>query len=203
MYMYWNKGGLRKNNMCSKRPCGDGESPGGLAALGLGCTKSGPPPNGAGGEFVKYTLPALEVRTMLIEMRRRNEAFRLEYTRIAGPVPWGIDASERWRIDGCGTRVVLREDGRGARECLSIDTCTPSARFLPESPDAAVNRLLNRSSRCAPDEIAMLDAPPGALAATLLYSNPYPIVHWPGTSDVIYARLCGTFSSHARTHAQE
>ena len=216
MFMYWNKGGLRKHNMCSKTACSDGENPGGLSAIGLGCAKGGLPPNGADGDFVRYTLPALEVRTMLIEMRRREEAFRLEYTRIAGPVPWGIDAAERWRIDGCGVRVHLREDGRGARTCLWVDTCDGSV--LPESPASAINRLVGRSRRCAADEIAMMDAEPGPLAATLLYSNrtsppstrraarpsagddtdtfahrtiAYPIGHWP-SGEVIYGRLCGT-----------
>ena len=120
-------------------------------------------------EFIRYSLPALEVRQMLLEIRRRREAFDLEYTRIAGPVPWGIDAAERWRIDGCGVRVHLREDGRGARTCLWVDTCDGSV--LPESPASAINRLVGRSRRCAADEIAMMDAEPGPLAATLLYSN--------------------------------
>ena len=190
-YMFSNNGGLRKNNMTAKKVCGEGERSG-LSALGLGCSKSRPPVNGADGNFTRYTLPALEIRTMLQEMRRQKEAFRLEYTRIKGPVPWGIDAAEKWRIDGCGMRVVLREDGRGVRECLSIDTCLSTLEFLPDSPDAAINRILGRSTRCAADEIALLDTSPGLLASTLLYSNPYPILTWPDSDEVIYARLCGT-----------
>ena len=141
-------------------------------------------------EFIRYSLPALEVRQMLLEIRRRGEAFDLEYTRIAGPVPWGIDDAERWRVDGCGTRVHLREDGRGSRRCLSVDTCDGSV--LPGSPAAAINRLVGRSRRCAPDEIAMIDERPGPLASTLLVANPYPILRWEDSGEIIYARLCGT-----------
>ena len=161
---------------------------GGLTFLGLGCAATRSQLNEVS-EFIRYSLPALEVRTMLAEMRRRGEAFTLEYTRIRGPIPWGIDEAERWRIDGCGTRVSLREDGRGGRECLSVDTCDDSP--LPDSPNAAVNRLVSRSRRCAHDEIAMIDARPGLLASTLLASNPYPIMRWNDGSH-IYGRLCGT-----------
>ena len=191
-YMFSNNGGARNPSMTSRKVCGDGEHSG-LSALGLGSARTQPPVNGADGEFIRYSLPALEVRTMLAEMRRRREAFRLEYTRIKGPIPWGIDEAEEWRIDGCGVRVALRENGRGTRECFSYDSCINGmgAQFLPDAPDAAANRLLARSSHCADDEIAMMDTTPGPVAATFLFSNPYPIVRWPGTGELIYARLCG------------
>ena len=47
-----------------------------------------------------------------------------------------------------------RENGRGERVCFSIDTCINTSRFLSDSPDAAINRILGRSARCAPDETA-------------------------------------------------
>ena len=46
-------------------------------------------PNGAGGEgtFIRYTIPALELRLMLEGARRLNETFTLEYTQVQSSPP--------------------------------------------------------------------------------------------------------------------
>ena len=117
--------------------------------------------------------------------------------RGQGPIPpWDdIDEAERWRRDGCGTRVFIKEryvpspDGskQRIRECYTLDTCIISVMFpfLPSSPGSRVNRLLMRSSSCATDEIGVLDEAPGILGRKLLVSNPYAILDVPG-------RYCGT-----------
>eukprot|EP00972_Heterocapsa_arctica_P023113 3402138-Heterocapsa_arctica.AAC.1 len=66
---------------------------------------------GKGTEFIRYTIPALELRVMLGGARKMNESFSLEYTQIRandGVAP-GISTAgdEAWRADGCGRRVSL------------------------------------------------------------------------------------------------
>ena len=68
----------------SKRPTIRGKKKtlgGGLTALGLGPLKEGSV-NGVGEDFIRYTIPALELRMMLEEIRNRKEEFTLEYTRF-------------------------------------------------------------------------------------------------------------------------
>lgn len=128
-------------------------------------------PNGADGQpFVKYTLPALEVRLMLLAIKARNESFTLEYTRVAGPPPAQHAAAEAWRARGCGTRVVVSTEPSGAWTCAATDTCSPRSAS---------------GGACASDELAMLTMAPGWLARTLVLSNPYPILEPPG-------RYCGS-----------
>ena len=164
----------------------------GAGVLGLGPLQANLP-NGSDG-FIRYTLPSLEMRMMLKDMRRLGESFTLEYTRIRGPEPmppWfdTIDAAEHWRINGCGTRVYVHEKQHTwyrTRVCLALDTCAPSPSFLPPEPNAVINRISGRSRKCAKDEIAMIDVSPGLFARTMLLSNPYPIL------DGLTGRFCGT-----------
>ena len=109
----------------------------------------------SGEPFTKYTMPALELRRFLHELRRAGEAFELTYTRP--------DAAEDARLrpsTATGTTVRLREDGSGGRSCTVLG-------------GGALASLLG--SPCAPDELALLP-PPSALARKLLLFEPYPII---------------------------
>ena len=163
--------GVRARNLRGKSL----EAGGGLTAFGLGLLFA-QGSNGADGKpFVRYTLPAFEVRMMLEIMRREQERFTLVYTRIAGSPPHGDhEGAEAWRAHGCGLRVTLHETP-SQRACSVVDTCS-SRGWLAE-------RLAAR--RCDNDELVLLDAPSSWLARTLLLSNPYPILEPRG-------RYCGS-----------
>jgi hypothetical protein len=109
-------------------------------------------------------------------MRAANESFDLVYTRIADDAPIADhQAAEAWRASGCGLRVSLHEEP-GTRKCTAVDTCAAGSALWPFGPT---------SRACADDELAMIDAPPGLLARTLVLSNPYPILEPAG-------RYCGS-----------
>ena len=178
-----------------RRPADLAQVGGGLTGVGLGLIFRQAPNGAAGRPFVRYTLPALELRQMLGRMRELNESFTLVYTRISGTPPRNDHAAaEAWRAEGCGRRITLVERARGGegvgagggeRSCTQLDTCQArdsllSAWFLPAWWWA--------QEPCAPDEIGMLAArheQPGWLASTLLLSNPYPILSPAG-------RYCGS-----------
>ena len=139
----------------------------------------GDDPNGANGTvFVRYTLPALELRMMLLAMRLRREGFELEYVQISGRPPLMGDhaEAEAWRATGCGRRVRLRERPGSARSCTVVDTCAASSN----STHRPALRQWRRRQRCPADELAVLDAEPGWLARKLVLGNPYPILDIPG-----------------------
>jgi hypothetical protein len=145
---------------------------GGLTSFGLGLVFA-QAPNGANGAFIKYTLPALELRMMLVSMRLLNESFVLEYTRITGAPPQNDHVgAEAWRAKGCGRRVTFQEKSGGTRVCSTVNTC---------SDDHSVQKP------CATDELAMLvgDDEPGWFARKMVLSNPYPILEPAG-------RYCGS-----------
>lgn len=145
---------------------------GGLTTLGLGLVFEQAANGAQDKEFVRYSLPALELRMMLEAIRERSEAFEIEYTTIAGGPPSEHALAEAWRADGCGVRVTLKEDpARRARTCTATDTCRGSS--------------WRRHRACDADTIAMLDTPPRWLARTLLLSNPYPLLKPAG-------RYCGS-----------
>uniref|UniRef100_A0A7S3AHL5 Uncharacterized protein n=1 Tax=Haptolina ericina TaxID=156174 RepID=A0A7S3AHL5_9EUKA len=108
---------------------------------------------------------------MLQGMRLRNETFTLVYTRVKGPPPSDHAAAEAWRAAGCGKRIELTERAGGSRACSEIDTCK--------------QRVPRGTEPCRADELAVLEAPPGWLARTILLSNPYPILQPAG-------RYCGS-----------
>eukprot|EP00747_Dinoflagellata_sp_TGD_P094756 gnl/TRDRNA2_/TRDRNA2_166232_c1_seq1.p1 gnl/TRDRNA2_/TRDRNA2_166232_c1~~gnl/TRDRNA2_/TRDRNA2_166232_c1_seq1.p1 ORF type:complete len:287 (-),score=24.06 gnl/TRDRNA2_/TRDRNA2_166232_c1_seq1:8-781(-) len=60
-----------------------------------------------GPEFIRYTIPAFELRRLLSEARAKNESFSLEYTRLPQ-----YDARDS--VPVTGPRVRLDEDGQGA-----------------------------------------------------------------------------------------
>ena len=91
----------------------------------------------SGEPFTKYTMPALELRRFLHELRRAGEAFELTYTRL--------DAAEDARLrpsTATGTTVRLREDGSGGR---SVTHCYTYRR----TSDARCRRTATASRRAA------------------------------------------------------
>ena len=110
--------------------------------------------NGArGAAFVRYSVPALELRRLLAEARALNESFRLVYTVLPG-----LTGDEAWRRAAAGRTVTLNEDGRGMARCTV----------------ACAHALLGPCD-CAPTELARLP-PPGWLASKVLVQQAYPIL---------------------------
>ena len=64
----------------------------------LGAWALPPPP---AGPFVRYTVPSLQLRRMLEEVRGAGEPFELEYTELDGAL-----GDERWRTASAGARRV-------------------------------------------------------------------------------------------------
>ena len=62
------------------------------------------PPRPDGNAFVKFTLPAFELRRLLLEARTRNESFSIEYSHLNG-----AEGDERWRIGSTERRVTVVE----------------------------------------------------------------------------------------------
>ena len=117
---------------------------------------SGPGPNGGGGTFVKYTVPALELRRLLAEARALNESFRLQYTVLPGAM-----GDENWRRSAVGRTVTVDEYGQGASSCsTSCDGVLGIDLFGCE---------------CSATELALLP-PPGPLAHKFLVQQAYPIL---------------------------
>ena len=115
---------------------------------------STPGPNGAGGRpFVRYTVPALELRRLLAEARAANESFSMTYTVLDG-----ASGDEAWRRHGTGRTVRVEEDGRGGASCAVVR-----------------GGLFAGSDECAPTELARMP-PPGPLVRKLLLQQSYPIV---------------------------
>ena len=105
-----------------------------------------------GEPFPAYTVPALELRRMLAEVRAINESFTIEYERLPG-----LEGDERWRQTAVASTVRLREDGAGGRTC--------EAR--PAGADAWEG--------CAADELANMPPPEGPLMKLML-ALPQPIL---------------------------
>ena len=137
----------------------------------------------AGAPFVRFTVPALELRRLLLEARAAaaasNTSFDLRYTRLsAGALALGGDA---WRAHATGVAVRLTDDdGRGGGRCDSRD----------ESDGAAARSFRAQLRRaagggwvpCGDDELARLP-PPSALA--LKWSLFYPLAIVPGATEVV------------------
>ena len=72
--------------------------------------------------------------------------------------------------------VLDHRQRNGRHECSAVDTCAQGlGNWLPFTATAS----------CAPDELAVLEQPPGWLARKLVLSNPYPILEPAG-------RYCGS-----------
>ena len=118
----------------------------------LGAWALPPPPSGG---FVRYTVPALQLRRMLAEARASGEPFELEYTVLDGSA-----GGEAWRASSAGRRRVrLREDQSRGRSICTIASAGDEA--------------------CPPDELALLPALQLWENALGVW-NPHPIV--PGMS---------------------
>ncbi|KAJ1459572.1 hypothetical protein M885DRAFT_613180 [Pelagophyceae sp. CCMP2097] len=93
-----------------------------------------PPPPRA---FVPYTVPALELRRMLSEVRTAGEAFSLVYTVLDGAV-----GDEAWRASSKGKRKVsVSEDPkRGSANCAVVSAGGKAcgADDLPNMPALSV-----------------------------------------------------------------
>ena len=94
----------------------------------LGAWALPPPPPGA--PFVRYTVPSLQLRRMLEEVRASGEAFALEYTELDGAF-----GDEQWRIGSAGARRVRVSSERGC-VVLSEEGAPPCG------DDALANRPL-------------------------------------------------------------
>ena len=85
-------------------------------------------PNELGPGFIRYTMPAFELRRLLDEARQRNESFSLEYTHLSN---YNANQAEM----STGLKVQLWEDGKGSKTCTLIDQNTPCSPeelvFLP------------------------------------------------------------------------
>ena len=126
----------------------------------------------SGAPFVRYTVPALELRRLLAEARRAaavsNTSFSLHYTRLVG-----ARGDEAWRARSRGVAVRLtRDDGRGNARCV----CRNETAAASDARLSRAWRALGGGWRpCAPDELALLPEPPAAaLKLSLFY--PYAIV---------------------------
>ena len=111
----------------------------------------------SGAPFVRYTMPALELRRFLTQLRSAGEAFKLTYTRL----DQASDAKSRAGSAG-GTTVAVSEDGKGKRSCTV-------------KRGGLLGGLGGAPCGCGPDELAMLP-PPSAVARKLILFEPYPIV---------------------------
>ena len=139
--------------------------------------------------FVRFTIPAFELRRLIAEARRAasetNTTFDLTYTRLGAP-PVGADI-ESWRRDAHGVRVELtHDDGRGNTRCASRDE-RPASERIGSGVDVSATASLWQAisggwAACAPDELVMLPELP-VLPRKLSLFYPYPVI--PGVDDLI------------------
>ena len=91
--------------------------------------------------FVRYTVPAVQLRRMLAEAREAAEAFELEYTVLDGDA-----GDEAWRAASTGVRRVrLREDPRS-----KLSACAVAS--------SSVVGTARHDEACAADELARMPA---------------------------------------------
>ena len=117
------------------------------------------PPNAAseGGPFVRYTLPATEVRRLVSRIRATNEPFALQYTQLEG-----ASGDEVWRRTSAGRFVTLLEDGAGGQWCIAGTTLSLSEVVAQRHALSA-----DASSRCAADELVLQPLPASFWVAPL------------------------------------
>lgn len=152
----------------------------------------------------RYTLPALQLRSLLADARAaavaeaanaaavddatshsggegRSGAFRLAYTRLPGH-----GGDEGWRAQAGLPLVVLREDGlaNGRRTCRVVAPAATKHALAALEASSADNWLWADPPPeewrahivpCAPCELALLPQPAG-LESALGVWNPYPLV---------------------------
>ncbi|CAE8714092.1 unnamed protein product [Polarella glacialis] len=108
-------------------------------------------PNPTGSAFVRYTVPALELRRMLAEAQVAGEAFSLVYSRPLRFTYPSIEVFEEVDSRKHLVEVTYKFDGKGQASCI-----------------------LTGGATCDPQEIAML-GPPRGWGAKVLIHNPHPI----------------------------
>jgi len=123
--------------------------------------------------WVRYTLPAIELRRLLTEARAANESFRLTYTTLAG------EGDEAWRRSASGRTVSVVEDGHGGRTCAT--SCDGPLGVL----SALAPALPLLGCACAPTELALLP-PPGWWPTHFFIGQPYPLVEQAGDELVCF-----------------
>jgi len=95
------------------------------------------PPRAADAPFVRFTLPAFEVRRLLRDARAHGDPFELTYTSLPNAT-----GDERWRTSAKGRTIRLVEGGAGgAGSCTVVaagdggaDACQPSDLALAPFP---------------------------------------------------------------------
>lgn len=131
-------------------------------ALNIGPRALPPRPDGP---FVRYTLPAYELRRQLRDVRSGaaavGEAFELIYTNLPGAT-----GDEKWRAKAAGRTVKLVVHERGRESCLVLAAGSGDAES------------------CQPDDLALApfpepdlwSAPLDAILGSLQSWNPQPIL---------------------------
>jgi len=136
-----------------------------------------PPPSGVDA-FVRYTVPALQLRRMLAEARAAAEPFELEYTVLDGNalLSDGIVAGDEvWRASSAGIRRVrLRED-----PSRKLSACVVASSSDVEH----LVKVTRYNEACAPDELARMPALRPWEHALGVW-NPHPIL--PEMSDEMH-----------------
>ena len=114
------------------------------------------PVNGNGTEFVKYTIPALELRRIITEATRAREAFELVYSRPPSftypPLAAFVDED---LVQNEFVQVTYQVDKQGTVHCTYKD-----------------------GGACKLDELAMV-GPPTGYGAKFLVFHPHPITQEP------------------------
>ena len=136
-----------------------------------------PPPSGVD-TFVRYTVPALQLRRMLAEARAAAEPFELEYTVLDGNALLSdgtVAGDEVWRASSAGIRRVrLRED-----PSRKLSACVVASSFGVEH----LVKVTRYNETCAPDELARMPALRPWEQALGVW-NPHPIL--PEMSDEMH-----------------
>ena len=136
-----------------------------------------PPPSGVDA-FVRYTVPALQLRRMLAEARAAAEPFDLEYTVLDGNALLSdgtVAGDEVWRASSAGIRRVrLRED-----PSRKLSACVVASSFGVEH----LVKVTRYNETCAPDELARMPALRPWEQALGVW-NPHPIL--PEMSDEMH-----------------
>ena len=123
--------------------------------------------------FTRYTLPALELRVLLLHARQLTSNFSFVYTRLQQPPTTTLHGSSAWRR-ACGHQVFLQYSN-ASFQCRYHYSCTSSEEEDEAlSSSDVVDHIFQRHTPCAETELAML--PPPHWAHRLLLSNAYPIL---------------------------
>mmetsp|Transcript_52104 Transcript_52104/g.96470 ORF Transcript_52104/g.96470 Transcript_52104/m.96470 type:complete len:554 (-) Transcript_52104:56-1717(-) len=82
------------------------------------------------GPFVRYTIPAMELRRVIGETLAAKEACSIVYTKLAG----GVVGDETWRAAATGPRVEVSLDNNGTETC-TVDGMKCESDELALLPD--------------------------------------------------------------------